>query len=238
MRNLKKFTRTVGIPAAAAVAVLAGSSMAFAASSYNVAAGSAASGTTLNWTGTTTGTSPQVQWHNVTSGGSLFSTCLTAAAHGTTTVGTGLANPLAQIATTSAGVGTTWTGCKDTATGMEFTVTGTYPWSLNGNGDTVAGKTPGTISNINAHVHANNGTCDFDVKDQSGSAGRVDVKWTNGSPSTLEVLNNPTLAIKNVSGFGCGLVGMSNDDVLKFHAIYNVTADIAANNPITVTSNP
>ena len=236
MRNLKKFKRTVGIPAAAAVAVLAGSSMAFAASSYNVAAGSAASGTTLNWTGTTTGTSPQVQFVDTTSGAAF--TCLSAAAHGTTKVGTGLANPLAQIATTSAGVGTIWNGCKDTATSAALTVTGTYPWRLNGNGDTVAGVTPGTISNINAHVHANNGTCDFDVQGPLTSLGQVDVKWTNGSPSTLEVLNNPTLVIKNVAGFGCGFLGVANNHAAKFHAIYNVTADIAANNPLTVTSNP
>lgn len=222
MNNLKKFTRTVGIPAVAAVAVLAGSSAAFASGSFGVSAGSAATSTVVPYTATTTGSSPQVTFKDTTSGTTL--NCASASAAGSVTVVSGHdSNGLGTIN----GATTGWNTCTGPFS-LKFTVTGANTWNLNATGSTVGGVTPGSISNVSAHV-AGNG-CSFDV------TGTANGSYTNGASSGTLTLpgTTSTLTISNVSGSLCGFAGIANGHAASFKATYGVTANTSGYNPIQI----
>ena len=233
MFKSKKTIIRVGVLSAAALVVF-GAPAAFAASSYNVTAGSApATDATaippvppVAYTANTTGPLPQVTFTDTTSGAVL--NCESASAAGTITVGTN------RIGT---GIGTVdstgWNNCTGPA-GLQLTVTGSHPWSLNATGDTAGGVTAGTVSGVNAHVADNGGGCDFDV------TGSVAGSYTNGTSNGTLTLpgTSTTLTISNVSGFLCGFAGIRSGDSASFRATYQVAADNADYNPIQITSNP
>ena len=221
------------MPTIALSALAMGSAVAFAASSYNVTAGSAPAGTVVNYTATTTGASPHVTFTDTTSGTVL--NCASASAPGTVKAGTNLSGT--GIGTV-AGAGTGWNTCTGPG-GLSLTVTGSGSWGLNATGDTVVtagvddGKTPGSITGVSAHV---SGDCDFDV------TGSVDGSYTNGLKNSTGTLTLPgtssTLTISNVSGFLCGFAGIANGHSASFEATYQVVADNGAYNPIRIISNP
>ena len=227
MRMSEKVSRAVVVPVIALSALALGSAS-FAASSYNLTAGSAPA-TPLGglpdtpYTATTTGASPQVTFTNTTAGVTLQ--CASASAPGEVTVGTNLSGT--RIGNIN-GPGTIWNTCTGPG-GLSLTVTGSGTWGLNSTGNTnVAGETAGTVSAVNAHVA---GDCSFDV------TGSVDATYKNGT-TTLDLPGlTSTLTISNTS-FGCVFVGVANGDKASFKAAYQVAADNAAYNPIQITSNP
>ena len=226
MFKSKKTMIRVGVLAAALVVF--GAPAAFAASSYNVTAGSAPAGTVVNYTATTTGASPQVTFTFTTAG--VVLTCVSASAPGTITVGTNLsATPISTVN----GSGTVWATCTGPG-GLTFTVTSSGIWSLDATGDTVGGVTPVSISGVNLHFAQNGGGCDFDV------TGSIDGFYTNGTSFGTLTLpgTTSTLTISNVVGFSCVFVGIQSGDSASFKATYQVAADIGAYNPIQITSNP
>lgn len=191
--------------------------------SYTVTAGSAASGSTVALTGTATGTAsaPAITFTDTTTNQVL--NCVSGTAPGTTTVGAGQSG--AGLATID-GASTTWTSCTGPL-GLAFTVSGSGSWILNATGATAGGTTPGTITSASASV-SDPGICSFDV------SGSVTGSYTNGSPATLSVAaDNSTLTISNVNG----CLGIINDgDAATFVGAYQIAANDAANNPVTVTS--
>ena len=213
----------VGVLSAAALVVL-GAPAAFAASSYNVTTGSAASGTFVGYTATTTGASPQVTFKDTTVGTVLH--CGSASAPGTVTAGTNLSGT--GIGTVD-GAGTIWNTCTGPA-GLSLTHTGVGSWNLDATGDTVGGVTPVSISGVNLHVA---GSCTFDY------TGSIDGSYTNGpSYGTLTLPGTTSgLTISNTS-FGCAFIGTQNGDSASLQATYQVVADNGAYNPIQITSNP
>ena len=227
MFKSKKTIIRVGVLSAAALVVF-GAPAAFAASSYNVTAGSAPAGTVVGYTATTTGASPQVTFTDTTAG--VVLNCASASATGTVTAGTNLSGT---------GIGTVdgprWalTTCTGPF-GLTFTHTGVGSWGLDATGDTVGGVTPVSISGVN--VHFASGGCDFDY------TGSIDGTYTNGpSTGTLDLPGTTsTLTISNVSGSGflCVFAGIKNGDRASFEATYQVAADTGAYNPIQITSNP
>ena len=229
MRMSKKVSRAVVVPTIALSALAMGSAVAFAASSYNVTAGSApTSPPDVNYTATTTGPSPQVTFTDTTAGTVL--NCASASAAGTVTVGTNLSGT--GIGTVD-GPGTGWNECNGPA-GLTLTHTGVGSWGLDATGDTVGGVTPVSISGVNLHVSDPGGGCDFDY------TGSIDGSYTNGSSNGTLTLpgTSSTLTISNVSGLFCGSVGIQNGHSASFQATYQVAADNGAYNPIQITSNP
>ena len=227
MFKSKKTMIRVGVLSAAALVVF-GAPAAFAASSYNVTAGSAPAGTVVGYTATTTGASPQVTFTDTTSGFVL--NCVSASAPGTVTVGTNLSGT--GIGTVN-GPGTIWNTCTGPF-GLQLTHTGVGSWGLDATGDTVSGVTPVSISGVNLHVSDDGGGCDFDY------TGSIDGTYTNGSSNGTLTLpgTTSTLTISNVSGFWCSSVNMRNGDSASFKATHQVAADNGAYNPIQITSNP
>ena len=218
MFKSKKTIIRVGVLAAAAL-VAFGAPAAFAASSYNVTAGSAPAGTIIRYTAT----SPQVTFTDTTSGTVL--NCASASATGTVTVGTiSSGTPIGTVD------GTIWNTCTGPG-GISLAVTGSGTWGLNATGNTVGGVTPGNVSAVSAHVSG--GGCDFDV------TGTVDGTYTNGSSNGTLTLPGTTsgLTISNASFF-CGTVGIGNGDLASFRATYQVVADNGAYNPIQIISSP
>ena len=224
MFKSKKTIIRVGVLSAAAL-VAFGASAAFAASSYNVTAGSAPAGTVVGYTATTTGSSPQVTWKNTTAGTTW--NCVSASAPGTIKAGTLLSGT--GIGTVN-GAGTVWNTCNGPF-GLTLTYTGSGSWGLNATGNTVGGVTPVRISGVNVHVA---GACNFDY------TGSIDGTYTNGTSSGTLTLPGTTsgLTISNVSGSTCGLFGLGNGHSASFKATYQVAADNGAYNPIGITSNP
>lgn len=211
-------TATVAVAALGALALGAGT--ASAATTFTVKAGTAANGTVVPITGTTTGASPQVTFKDTSSATTL--NCASSKAPGSTKVGTGL--PGTKIGTIN-GAATTFTGCTGPL-GLVLKVTGSGTWNINAtSGNTTAVN--GTISAIKAKVADTNGQCSFTV---TGSvAGRiVDSNSTLALPGTTS-----KLTISAVTGcFGL----ITNGDVASFKATYKLTATTAAFNPIKVTA--
>ena len=223
MFKSKKTMIRVGVLSAAAL-VAFGAPAAFAASSYNVTAGSAPAGTIVDYTATTTGPLPQVRFTDTTAG--VTFDCASASAAGTVTVGTNLSGT--RIGTVD-GPGWALTTCTG-AGGLVFTHTGVGSWGLDATGDTVGGVTPVSISGVNVHFESD---CSFDY------TGSVDGTYTNGTSfGTLTLPGTASgLTISNTS-FGCIFFGIQNGDKASFKATYQVAADIGAYNPIQITSNP
>ena len=225
-KSKKTMIRVGALSAAALVAF--GASAAFAASSYNVTAGSAPAGTVVGYTATTTGTLPQVTFTDTTSG--VVYNCASASAPGTVTVGTNLSGT--RIGAVN-GPGTIWNTCTEPF-GLTLFHNGVGSWNLDATGDTVGGVTPVSISGVNLHVSDGGGGCDFDY------AGSIDGTYTNGpSNGTLSLPGTSSgLRIKNVSGSLCAFAGISSGHSASFKATYQVAANTGAYNPIQITSNP
>ena len=226
MKMRKRMSRSLAISAVAGIVALAGSSAAFAASSYNVTAGSAPASTVVGYTATTTGALPHVTFTDTTSG--TVYNCASASATGTITVGTNLS--WTGIGTVD---GTGWNTCTGPF-GLTLTHTGVGSWNLDATGDTVGGVTPVSISGVNLHVSDPGGSCDFDY------TGSVNGTYTNGpSNGTLTLPGTSSgLTIKNVSGSLCAFAGISNGHSASFKATYQVVADNGAYNPIQIISSP
>ncbi|HEX4723802.1 MAG TPA: hypothetical protein VH333_14900 [Pseudonocardiaceae bacterium] len=209
----------VGGGAAAAALIIGIGSASADDPTWSVSAGAASGGSTVAFTGTTSGASPQISFSDVTSG--LDLNCDSGTAGGSATVGTGLSG--AGIATIS-GPSTTWTNCVGPL-GIELDPTGVGNWSLNA-ASYAGGVTSGTISNITATVHNPDGNCDFTV------TGTVNGTYDNASQA-LTVTPDPTLSISGVTG----CFGLINEgDQASFSASYHVVANDAANNPVQITS--
>lgn len=223
MKIFGKLGRTTVITSAAAIAVLAGSSAAFASGSFNVTAGSAPAGTVVSYSAATTGAAPQVTFKDTTGGATL--NCASASAPGSVKVGTGQdSNHLGSIN----GPGTSWNTCTGPL-GLVLTVTGLNTWYIDATGSTNAsGVTPGRISGVSAHVASSN--CSFDV------TGTVNGSYANGATSGTLTMpgTTSTLTISNVSGFLCGAVGIANGHAASFKATYQVNANTPSYNPIQI----
>ena len=218
MFKSKKTIIRVGVLSAVAL-VAFGAPAAFAASSYNVTAGSAPADTIIRYTATST----QVTFKDTTGGTTL--NCASASATGTVTVGTNLS--WTGIGTVD---GTVWNTCTGPG-GSSFTVTGSGTWGLNATGNTVGGVTPVSISGVNLHVA---GACTFDY------TGSIAGTYANGTSSGTLTLPGTTsgLLISNVSGSSCGFINIANGHAASFKATYSVVADTPAYNPIRIISNP
>jgi hypothetical protein len=214
-----RIPRVLGLAGGLAAVAFLFASQAQAAATYTVKAGSAASGTTVAIKGTTTGTSPQIHFTDVTSGQTL--TCKSGTAPGTTKTGSGLAG---------AGIGhvtgpkTTWTGCSGPLS-LKFKVTGIGTWNLNAT-SYKSGVATGNINNVTAKV-SDPGVCTFTAK------GSVGVTYTNKTHILAVPGKTAGLTVSGVSG--CPGV-VSNGDKAKFKANYLLKATTAADNPITITS--
>ncbi|MFE6647881.1 hypothetical protein ACFVJS_15035 [Nocardioides sp. NPDC057772] len=221
MSSMSKLARFTVAPVAAVVAIGLASPAAFAASSYNVSAGSAAAGSSVAFGAQ----GSNITFHDETAGTSV--TCSGSSISGSTTVGQGLSGT--GIATLN-GSSVSFTDCTGPL-GIEFTITGSGSWALNATGDTASGTTAGNISGITAKVSGSG--CSFTA------SGSVAGNYTNGASSgTLSLPGSEaTLTLANVSGFMCGMAGIANGDKVSFAATYAVNATDAANNPIAVTSN-
>ena len=218
MFKSKKTIIRVGVLSAAAL-VAFGAPAAFAASSYNVTAGSAPADTIIRYTATST----QVTFKDTTGGTTL--NCASASATGTVTVGTNLS--WTGIGTVD---GTVWNTCTGPG-GSSFTVTGSGTWGLNATGNTVGGVTPVSVTGVNLHVA---GGCNFDY------TGSIAGTYTNGTSNGTLTLPGTTsgLMISNVSGSLCSTVNIANGHSASLKASYQVVADTGAYNPIRITSNP
>ena len=223
MKMRKRMSRSLAISAAALVAF--GAPAAFAASSYNVTAGSAPAGTVVGYTATTTGASPQVTWKDTTAGTTW--NCVSASAPGTIKAGTLLSGT--GIGTVN-GAGTVWNTCTGPF-GLTLTFTGSGTWGLNATGDTVGGVTPVRISGVNVHVA---GSCNYDY------TGSIDGTYTNGPSNGTLILPGTSsgLTISNVSGSSCSFINIANGHAASYKATYQVVANTGAYNPIQITSNP
>jgi hypothetical protein len=221
---MRKISRRTGIALATAAGLTAAVPAAFATTTFTVTASSATPGTVVGWAATTTGTTPQINFEDTTSGGVAFG-CNSGTAPGATTVGSGLSGT--GIASIDA-AGTTWLLCY--AAGYNVTFTGNGTWLFNaisGNGSGVSGN----ITNINLSVHGTNSlgtTCAFTV------TGSVPATYTNAN--TTLAINGGGLAISDVSG-NCGSSGpIFNGDAATLQASYVVSANSSADNPIAVTA--
>lgn len=214
-----RIARTLGLAGGLAAVAFLFASQAQAATTWTVKAGSAAKGTTVNILGTTTGTTPQIHFSDVTSGQTL--TCAKGTAPGTTKTGSGLSGT---------GIGhvngpkTTWTTCKGPG-GLVFKVTGVGTWNINA-ASFSSGVTTGKITNAKATV-VDSGVCSFTV------TGSVGIKYTNSTHVLAVPGGTAGLTVSNVSGC-LGLI--NNNDKAKFKANYALKATNSAFNPITITS--
>lgn len=223
---MRAMARAVLVAGGVAAAAVLGVSQASAADfTYTVAAGSAASGSSVAITGTASGTAsaPAITFTDTTTNQVL--NCVSGTAPATATVNSGLAGT--DLATID-GASTTWTNCTGPL-GLGFTVAGSGSWDVNATGETVGGATPGTITGASAAVD-DPGVCSFDVN------GSVEGTYTNGTTSTLSTsATGSTLTISNVSGcFGI----INEGDSATFVGTYQITANDTANNPVTITSSP
>jgi len=218
LSSLKRGLLALGV---ATTVVAVGAATASAATTWTVTAGTTASGSTT-FTASTTGTSPQIHFSDLVTGGAL--TCASGTAKGTVPhLGSGLSNPLANI------TGSTWATCTGPF-GLNLAVSQptTSVWTLNGDSyNATTGVTSGHISNVTANVTSiPAGSCSFTV------SGAVTGTYTN-STHVLAVANSGTTYALTISAVsGCfGVVG--NGHAASFTANYNVTTPLGA---LTVTS--
>jgi hypothetical protein len=215
-------TRRIGTVLAAAAALATAIPAAFAAGTFTVIAGSASPGTVAQFTGTTTGTTPQIYFTDTTSNVSF--TCDSGTAPGSITTGTGLSGT--PIATINAAA-TTWVNCQFAGWNLIFTGSGT--WALNTSSGSAAGAS-GNISNVSLTA---SGTGSFGTTCAFTISGSVPVSYTNAT-STLAV-NGGGLTISGVSG-SCGSLGIIyNGDAATLQTSYDVSAQNATYNPIHIT---
>lgn len=211
--------RAAVLPAAAVAAVGLGAPSAFAASTYTVTAGSAADGTSVDWTAST----DSVTFVDTTD--SITMTCAGSTATGTVDVGSGESGT--DIAPIN---GISWSGCQ--GLGVDLTVTANNtPWSLNATGATSSGQTDGNISDISATVtdtSTGGSLCKFSV------TGTVPGTYDNSGPALT--VDGGGLTISDVSGLVCGAGVISDSADATYSAVYDVSADNADFNPIAVTS--
>lgn len=214
--------KTLAVAGAAAGALVIGIMPANAlATTFTVKAGSAANGTTVKFTGATTGATPQITFVDKTSGQVLH--CDSGTAPGKATVGKKQAGSGIGKITGSA---TTWKNCVGPA-GITLKVTGVGTWKLNAV-SYASGVTKGTITGANANVKTPDGTtCKFTVM------GSVPVTYTNSTRILAVQDTAANLVTSNVTGcFGL----INNGDHASFKGSYKVTVSPAADNPLTITS--
>lgn len=229
MKGTRTLLKRAMAPVAIAGVLLVGASAAYAAGSFDVTAGSATTGTDVDYSATTLGSSPQVTFRDLNSGTTL--NCASATAAGYVTVGP---NQDGDAIGKIDGPSTVWNTCTGPF-GLVLTVTGAGTWNIDATGSTASGVTPGKVSNIQAHVA---GACNFDV---TGTV--VTGSYTNGTSTSDGVLSLPgtettatsQLVISNVSGALCGLAGIANGHVASFEADYGVPANVASYNPIEIS---
>ncbi len=187
---MSRLVKTLCLVGAASAAVAIAAAPAVAAATYTVTAGSAASGTKVNFSGKTTGATPQVHFKDTTANTAL--TCDSGTAKGFTT--TGSARPAAGIATVT-GAALKLTNCTGPAN-LKLLVTGSGAWKLNATSyNATSGTTTFTITNIFAHVADPGGTlCAFDV------SGTVQATYKNSTQLLAVKTAASTLALSNVVG--------------------------------------
>lgn len=237
-------TRALALTGGIAAAGLLTATAAFAhGAPFTVTAGSAAAGTSVAVTGTSTGTAPQIQFKDITTGVNL--TCASAVLKGAVTVGSSSGTPLATVDGSTA----VFNGCVGPA-GLQFAVTGFGTWNINIS-DSTSGVSTGTISNIRAHVVATAGpTCAFDVGANAGTftssgtatvdPGTVAGTYTNSSQAlAIPATTTGSLGLWNVKGSGTNTYCVSpsiikQTDKTSFSGTFTLAADVAANNPVAV----
>lgn len=144
--------------------------------------------------------------NTVMSSGSAKITCTGGSIKGTTGSG---AN--GQLATISSG---SESGCTDNVLGSSWTITlsgGTLNGSSYSNG-----VTTGTISGLTAK--ASSSVCSFTA------SGTANATYTN-STGTLSITGG-SLTLSNVSGWGCGLGGISNGSTGSVTGSYKVSPNV------------
>jgi hypothetical protein len=220
---MSRFVKALCLAGAASAAVVIAASPAVAATTYTVTAGSAAPGTKVNFTGKTTGATPQVHF----SAGTQNLTCDSGTAKGFTT--TGNARAARGIATIT-GAAFKLTNCIGPG-GLPLFVTGSGAWKLNATGyNATTGTTTLTITNISAHVQTSDGTtCAFDV------TGTVQATYTNSTQILSVKTTNSTLTLSNLHQSCFGL--LNDGDHATFRANYKIKATNAAFNPIHIVRN-
>jgi hypothetical protein len=212
--------KTLVIAGAAAATMAIGIMPANAVGTWTVSAGSAPTGRSVSFKGTTIGASPQIHFTDVTTSTAL--TCDAGSAGGTTVVGTGL--PSQTLASIN-GASTTWTNCLGPL-GIQLTPTGHGIWKINANKyNATTGVTSGTIVGANATVTGTG--CSFTVK------GSVPISYTNSTQVLAVKATKANLVVSGVSGcFGA----VNNADHASFSGNYKVATINALFNPIQITS--
>lgn len=227
MKTNTKRLALVAVTAAAIAGYTATSAQASTVS-FTVTAGSAASGS-VNVTGVTTGSTPQIRFTDTSTG--VAFTCDSGTAPGTVVVGGhSYTSPATSVQVGAiTGGGTTWTNCQ--GDGFNFTVAGSGSWPVNASMGTSTGVS-GTISGVNASVTGTGifgTTCNFTV------TGSVPTSYTN-TDHTLHVTAGTGLQIATASGTCASLGAVNGGDSATFVADYSVTANTSADNPVQITS--
>lgn len=236
MKSLLVRSLVAGTGIAAAGVLVATSALAHAAP-FTVKAGTAAAGTTV----AVTGTSGTIAFKDTTTNQNL--SCTSATLKGS--IKTGTASTGTKIATIN-GAGAVFNNCTGPA-GLKFAVTGAGTWYINIT-DSTNGVNKGTVSNIVANVKSTAGpTCSFTVGSNSGAfsgtvaPGTVAGTYTNSSKALAVPATNPgSLALWNLKGSGTNTYCVSpsilkQGDKASFSATFTLKADVAANNPISIT---
>jgi hypothetical protein len=219
---MSRLVKALCLVGAASAAVAIAAAPAVAATTYTVTAGSAAPGTKVNFTGKTTGTTPQVHFSDTTAGQNL--TCDSGTAKGFTT--TGSTRPAAGIVTI-AGAALKLSNCTGPAN-LTLLVTGSGAWKLNATGyNATSGTTTFTITNVFAHVSDPNGVCVFDV------SGTVQATYKNSTQLLSVKAAGSTLTLSNANCLGA----LNSGDHATFTAKFKLKATNAAFNPIHIVKN-
>jgi hypothetical protein len=220
MHSLSRRATLVGSCAALAIGLAIPVAVSAAAPTWTVKAGSAAKGSSVAFSGKTTGASPQVKLTDTTTGTKLD--CKSGTANGTIKAGAGQSGKgLVKIA----GASSTWKSCTGPAK-IVLNPTGSGTWKMTAI-SYKKGVTKGKLTGITAKVSTTDGkTCVFT------STGSVPVTYTNSTH--ILAVSAATAGLKISKVKGCfGLV--KNGDKASFSAKYKVTATKHADNPLKIT---
>lgn len=235
---MKLLSRSLSVGAGvAAVGVLLATSASAHGAPFTIKAGSAAAGASI----AVTGTAGTIVFKDVNTNQSV--TCSSAVLKGTAKVGTFTSG--AKIAAVNAVTGKI-NNCVGPAR-LKFAATGIGTWYVNVT-DTANGVSKGTISNIGANVKSIAGpACAFQVGSNTGAfsgtlaPGTVSGTYTNSTQKLVGTATTPApLGLWNVKGSGSNTYCVSpsimkQGDKVSFTGSITLKADVAANNPITVS---
>ncbi|MCW2496663.1 hypothetical protein, partial [Jatrophihabitans sp.] len=216
-----KMSKALVVAGAAAGVLALGISASAATPTWTVKAGTAKSGATASFKGTTTGKTPQITHVDKTT--ALTLTIKSGTASSTAKVGKGKAG--AGIASIS-GSSTTWKTCVGPL-GIQLNPKGSGTWKLNAV-SYKSGVTTGTLTAAAATVSTpDKSSCVFSV------TGSVPITYTNSTQILAVKATAANLTVSKVTGcFGL----IKNKDKASFAASYKVVTSTKATNPLSITS--